>query len=71
MIIFDVIFAVSIAVFRVSVALPCIPITPISKLLPLGSLSAILEYMFALQQQEKSMKMCHLSFSVEKCAHVT
>ena len=52
--------------FRVSVALPCIPITPISndtflkvlELLPLESLSAILEYRFALQQQHKSKKMC-------------
>ena len=42
-------------------ALSCIPTTPISvetvlvlELLTLESLSAILEYMFALQQQEKS-----------------
>ena len=41
------------------------------ELLPLQSLSAILEYMFALQQQEKSKKMCHLMFSVETFAHVT
>ena len=41
------------------------------ELLPLESLSAILEYMFALQQQEKSKKMCHLVFSVGKFAHVT
>ena len=69
----------SILVFRVSVSLPCIPITPISidtflkvlELLPLESLSAILEYRFALQQQQKSKKMCHLMFSVEKFAHVT
>ena len=39
--------------------------------LPLESLSAILEYMFALQQQEKSKKMCHFMFPVEKFAHVT
>ena len=63
-------------VFRVSIALPCIPITPISsdtclkvlELLPLESLSAILEYRFALQQQQKSKKMCHLMFSVETFA---
>ena len=65
---------------HVSVALPCIPITLISidtflkvpELLPLESLSAILEYMFALPQQQKSKKMCHLMFSVKKKnAHVT
>ena len=39
--------------------------------LPLESLSAILEYMFALQQEEKSKKMYHLMFPVEKFAHVT
>ena len=39
--------------------------------IPLESLSAILEYMFALQQQEKSKKMCHLMFPVEKFALVT
>ena len=63
---------VSITVF------PCIPITPIStdtflkvlELLPLESLSTILEYRFALQQHQKSKKMCHLMFSV-KIAHVT
>ena len=72
-------FGVSIAVFHVSEALPCIPIIPISaetvlkvlELLPLESLSAILEYMFALQQQEKSKKMCHLMFSIERFAHMT
>ena len=61
-------------VFRVSVALPCIPITPISidtflkvlELLPLESLSAILEYRFAFQQQPMSKKIYHLMFSVEK-----
>ena len=70
---------VSIAVFRVSVALPCNLITPIStetvvkvlELLPLESLSAILEYMFALQQQEESKKLCYLMYSVENIAHVT
>ena len=41
------------------------------ELLPLESLSAILEYMFTLQQQEKSKKMRHLLFSVEKIANVT
>ena len=40
-------------------------------MLPLESLSAILEYMFALQQQEKSKKMHHLMFSIEKFANVT
>ena len=63
--IFLLFFVVSIAVFRVSTALPCFPITPISietvlkalELFPLESLSAILEYMFALQQQEKYKKM--------------
>ena len=67
---------VYMTIFRVSVALPCIPITPISsdtflkvlELLPLENLSAILEYRFALQQQQKSKKMCHLVFSVEKIA---
>ena len=65
----------SITVFRV-LPLPCIPITPISihtflkvlELLPLESLSAILQYRLALQQQQKSKKMM---FSVEKFAHVT
>ena len=68
-----------LTVFRVSVSLPSMPITPISihtflkvlELLPLESLSAILEYRFALQQQQKSKKMCHLMFSVEKFARVT
>ena len=72
-------FVVSIAVFRVSAALPCFPITPISietvlkalELFPLESLSAILEYMFALQQKEKYKKMWHSMFSVEKFALVT
>ena len=64
-------FALSIAAFRVTVALHCFRITPISKLLLLDSLFAILEYMFALQQQEKSIKMCQFIFSVEKFAHVT
>ena len=41
------------------------------ELFPLESLSAILEYMFALQQQEKSKKMCHLMFSVDNSSHVT
>ena len=47
------------------------------ELFPLESVSAILEYMFALQQQEKSKKMCHNnknSFDVfcrKKIAHVT
>ena len=41
------------------------------ELLPLESLSAILEYMFALQQQEKSKEMRHLMFSAEKFANVT
>ena len=65
-------------VFGVSVALPCIPITPISvetvlkmlELLSFESLSPILEYMFALQQQERSKKMCHLIFFVDTFAHV-
>ena len=61
-------FAVNISI---SVDLPCIPMKMMLELLPLESLSAILEYMFALQQQEKSKKMCHLMFSVEKFAHVT
>ena len=77
--VFVVVVVVNITVFRVSVALPCIPIAPVStdtflkvlELLPLESLSAILEYRFALQQQQKSKKMCHLMFSVEKFAHVT
>ena len=60
-------FAVSIAV---SVDLPCTPMK-VLELLPLESLSAILEYMFVLQQQEKSKKMCHLMFSVERFARVT
>ena len=60
-------FAVNIAV---SVDFPCIPMK-VLELLSLESLSAILEYMFALQQQEKSKKMCQLMFSVEKFAHVT
>ena len=60
-------FAVNIAV---SVELPCIPMK-VLELFPLESLSAILEYMFALQQQEKSKKMCHLMFSVDKSSHVT
>ena len=60
-------FAVNISI---SVDLPCIPMKMLD-LLPLESLSAILEYMFALQQQEKCKKMCHLMFSVEKFAHVT
>ena len=76
---FFVCFLVNITVFRVSVPLPCIPITQISihtflkvlELLPLESLSAMLEYKFALQQQQKSKKMCHLMFSVEKFARVT
>ena len=63
--IFLLFFVVSIAVFRVSAALPYFPITQISietvlkalELFPLESLSAILEYMFALQQQEKYKKM--------------
>ena len=50
----------------------CTPITPISidtvfkllELLPLESLSTILEYRFALQQQQKSKKMCHFMFSL-------
>ena len=65
-------FLVNITVFRVSVALPCTPITPISidtvlkvlELLLLESLSSILEYRFALQQQQKSKKMCHFMFSL-------
>ena len=60
-------------------ALHCIPITPISvetvlkvlELLPLESVSIILEYMIALQQQKKSKKMRHLMSSVEKFANVT
>ena len=60
-----VFFAVNISVFRVSVEFPCIPMI-VLELFPLESLSAILEYMFKLQQQEKSKKMCHLMFSVEK-----
>ena len=60
-------FAVNIAV---SVHLPCIPMK-VLELFPLESLCAILEYMFALQQQEKSKKMRHLMFSVEKIVHVT
>ena len=81
-----------ITVFRVSIALPCTPITPISidtvlkvlKLLPLESLSTILEYRFALQQQQRSRKMSYFMFSlgpnstilgprcsVEKSAYVT
>ena len=40
-------------------------------MLPLESLSAIPEYMFALQQQEKYKKMRHLMCSVEKFANVT
>ena len=72
-------FFVNITIFRVSVALPCIPIKPISmdtflkvpELFPLESLSAILEYMFALPQQQKSKKMCRLMFSVEKCVLAT
>ena len=65
-------FLVNITVFRVSVALPCTPITLISvytvlkvlELLPLENLSTILEYQFALQQQQKSKKMCHFMFSL-------
>ena len=65
-------FLVNITVFRVSVALPCTPIIPISidtvlkvlELLPLENLSTILEYRFALQQQQKSKKMCQFMFSV-------
>ena len=65
-------FLVNITVFRVSVALPYTPITPISidtvfkmlELLPLEILSTILEYRFALQQQQKSKKMCHFMFSL-------
>ena len=65
-------FLVNITVFRVSVALPCTLITPIStdtvfkllELLPLESLSTILEYRCALQQQQKSKKMCHFMFSL-------
>ena len=61
-----------ITVFRVSIALPCTPITPISidtvlkvlELLPLVSLSTFLEYWFALQQQQKSRKMCYFMFSL-------
>ena len=72
-------FFVNITVFRVSVALPCIPIIPIStdtflkvlELLHLESLPAILEYGFALQQQQKSKKICHFIFSVEQIAYVT
>ena len=41
------------------------------ELFPLESLSGILEYMFALPQQQKSKKMCHLIFSVKKIAHGT
>ena len=48
---------VNIAIFRVSVDLLCIPMK-VLELFPLESLSAILEYMFALQQQEKSKKIC-------------
>ena len=52
-------------VFRVSVILSCIPITPtaidaflkVLELLPLDR--------FAVQQQLKSKKKCHLMFSVE------
>ena len=65
-------FLVNITVFRVSVALSCTPITPMSidtvlkllELLPLESLSTILEYRFALQQQQKCKKMCHFMFSL-------
>ena len=72
-------FFVTITVFRVSVALPYIPIIPISidtflkvlELHPLESLPAILEYRFALQQQQKSKKICHFMFSVEQIAYVT
>ena len=63
-------FAVNIAAFRLSVALSCIPMK-VLELFPLKSLSAILEYMFALQQQEKSQKMCHFMFSIETFVHVT
>ena len=74
-VLFFLLCLVNITVFRV----PCIPITPISidtflkvlELLPLESLSAILEYRFALQQQQNSKKMCHFMFSVEKIVYVT
>ena len=72
---FCFVFVVNISVFLVSVALPCIPVTPVSadtflkvlELLPLESLSAILEYRSALQQQQKS----NVSFDVfcrKKCS---
>ena len=63
---FCLFFAVNIAV---SVGLPYIHMK-VLELFPFESLSAILEHMFALQQQEKSKKMCHLMFSVEKFAHL-
>ena len=55
-------FAVSIAVFRVSVALPCIPFTPISTetflkvlwLLPIESLPAILSTCLHCKNGKKS-----------------
>ena len=70
------VFFVNITVFRVSVALLCIPIIPISidtflKVLELLSLEYIEEYRFALQQQQKSKKICHFMFSVEQIAYVT
>ena len=90
--IFFLSFLVNITIFRVSVGLPCTPITPILvdtvlqvlELLPPESLSTILEYRLAFQQQQKSKKMCHFifslgpnstifgpRFSVEKIAYVT
>ena len=62
-------FAIYISVFRVSIEFPRIPMI-VLELLPLESVSAILEYMFKLQQQEKSKKMCYLMFSVEISAYV-
>ena len=70
-VVFFVLFFFCIAVnIAVSLELPCIPMK-VLELFPLERLSAILEYMFALQQQEKSKKMCHLMFSVDNSSHVT
>ena len=74
-------FCVNITVFRVSVALPCIPITPLSidtflkvlKLRSLESLSAILEYRFAFQQAgcwilffNQNNKYCFIHYSLRR-----
>ena len=64
-----------ITIFRVSVPLPCTHINSYifecAGVASLRKLVPILKYRFALRQQQKYKKMCHLMFSVEKFARVT